>query len=49
MLTPHVAQAQDFEVRWTHHPSYRISDKPADTKRVEEIFGWVKQSAGVGN
>jgi hypothetical protein len=48
-VTPHVAQntkgrRSAIDGRTTRHPGYRISQKKR--KRIEEVFGWMKSSAG---
>jgi hypothetical protein len=49
--TPHVAQNQNgrrsaIDGRTTRHPGYAISLRIR--KRIEEVFGWAKSSAGQG-
>ncbi len=49
--TPHVAQNQNgrrsaIDGRTTRHPGYAISLRIR--KRIEEVFGWLKSSAGQG-
>jgi len=49
--TPHVAQNQSgrrsaIDGRTTRHPGYAVSLRIR--KRIEEVFGWVKSSAGQG-
>jgi transposase len=48
-VTPHVAQNTNgrrsaIDGRTTRHPGYGISQKKR--KRIEEVFGWIKASAG---
>jgi len=45
-VTPHVAQnttkrSSAIDGRTTRHPGYRVSQR--ERKRIEEIFGWLKQ------
>lgn len=49
-VTPHVAQNMSrrrsrIDERTTRHPSYALSQKKR--KRVEEVFGWIKTTAGL--
>jgi hypothetical protein len=46
--TPHVTQndrgrRSAIDCRTTSHPGYAISKR----KRIEEVFGWIKSSAGL--
>jgi len=48
-VTPHVAQNTNgrrsaIDGRTTRHPGYGVSQKKR--KRIEEVFGWIKSSAG---
>ena len=48
-VTPHVAQnnrnrRSAIDARTTRHAGYAISQKKR--KRIEEVFGWIKSSAG---
>ena len=48
-VTPHIAQNQSgrrsaIDGRTTRHPGYAIGLRIR--KRIEEVFGWVKSSAG---
>jgi len=48
-VTPHVAQNTNgrrsaIDGRTTRHPGYSVSQKKR--KRIEEVFGWIKSSAG---
>ncbi len=48
-VTPHVAQntkgrRSAIDGRTTRHPGYGVSQKKR--KRIEEVFGWIKSSAG---
>jgi hypothetical protein len=48
-VIPHVAQntkgrRSAIDGRTTRHPGYGISQKKR--KRIEEVFGWMKSSAG---
>jgi IS5 family transposase len=49
-ITPHVAQNTSnrrsaIDARTTRHPGYAVSSRRR--KRIEEIFGWTKASAGL--
>jgi transposase len=55
-VTPHIAtdkrvskcgvvRHSEIDARTTRHPGYAISQRAR--KRIEEVFGWVKQSAGL--
>lgn len=49
-MTPHVAQNTSgrrsrIDERTTRHASYKISQRKR--KRVEEVFGWIKTTAGL--
>ena len=56
-LTPHIAvdrrvskhgvsRSSAVDLRTTRHPGYAISQRIR--KRIEEIFGWTKSAAGMG-